>query len=158
MQPQPTAYGGSAVKRFQPTSSFGSQLMESLSPIREPTPTNATSNGAGPSPPSTSPPPTQPFQPSQPTQPTQQPNNAFPMAGQQTGMPNPFRQSNMFGSNPAPTGNMGGGGSFGVGGQNPSGQGFGGGMGAFGQFGGFGQNSQQQQQQQQQQQSGGSLI
>jgi len=36
LQPQATGMGGSTVKRFQPTSSFGSQLMETLPPIQEP--------------------------------------------------------------------------------------------------------------------------
>lgn len=36
LQPQKTGFGGSTVKPFQPTSSFGKSLMESLPPIAEP--------------------------------------------------------------------------------------------------------------------------
>jgi hypothetical protein len=46
LQPQRTGYGGSNVKPFKPTSSFGSSLMETLPPIPEPSPTTpGASNG-----------------------------------------------------------------------------------------------------------------
>ena len=181
IQPQPTGYGGSAVKRFQPTSSFGSQLLESLPSISEPTsplerPGSASAQA-------------QPGMPGQGSTPAfgQNTGGAFGGAGQGqnpipggmqaqgTGLPNPFRQSTFGlgqGQGSNPTGPSGFG-AFGPGspfaGQNrpPA-------AGAFGQpFGGapFGQQPQQNQNQpfqsgpfsqpfgqQQQQQSGGSLI
>lgn len=173
LQPQPTGYGGSTVKRFQPTSSFGSQLLETLPPIPEPgTNSNATSPAAGAQAQSTG----YPFQ----SQPQQQTGNG--LAPQMTGAPNPFRQST-FGSLSSPTGQPGqggqngmpnfGAGAFGAGspfaGQNsrpgqpqpqqPQQTGFGGGGGGFGgQFGQFGQFGQNTQQPQQQPQQSGSLI
>lgn len=46
LQPQRTGYGGSTIKPFKPTSSFGSTLMETLPPIPEPN-GNGGANGNG---------------------------------------------------------------------------------------------------------------
>ncbi|WWC95076.1 hypothetical protein V866_001928 [Kwoniella sp. B9012] len=126
LQPQQTGYGGSTIKPFKPTSSFGSHLLESLPPIQEP---GSNSNTA-----------------STPNKssiglPSQSTGFGQSLSPQMTGTPNPFRQS-MFGSlGPnSPSGGMGGmnsqhtgfgtigaGGPFGSGspfaGQNKQGQG-----------------------------------
>ncbi|OCF31610.1 ENTH domain-containing protein [Kwoniella heveanensis CBS 569] len=164
LQPQQTGFGGSGIKPFKPTSSFGSQLLESLPPIHEPGSTNsAETPGPG-------------------TTMSQSPLGAGGVQPQSTGFPgfgggnvggaggigslspqmtgaNPFRQSTFGSLSSQPTGFGGGagGGAFGAGtpfaGQNrPPGQ-QGGGMGQFGMFGG-----QPQGQQQGQQNQGGSLI
>jgi hypothetical protein len=165
LQPQQTGFGGSSVKPFKPTSSFGSQLLDGLPPVSAPTsPTGASSP--------------------QPTGGMQNQMTGFPGMGQQstgtgaqpaqgtggmgqfgqfganggvntgtaggvmsgtqaTGVANPFRQNSM------PTGGAGGGmgnmqfggqGAFGANspfaGQNQPGQGQGFGQGNFGQQGG----------------------
>ena len=158
LQPQQTGYGGSTVKRFQPTSSFGSQLLENLPPISEPGAGGSGTPGGGATSPS-------PFGgaggagglPSQGTgssfaQPGQtgQQGQQQGLSAQMTGTPNPFRQS-MFGGglgglSQQPTGAFGGAAGAGAG------------AGAFGAgspFAGqnrmaFGGPNQQQQQQQQQ--------
>nr|XP_019010611.1 uncharacterized protein I206_05085 [Kwoniella pini CBS 10737]OCF49392.1 hypothetical protein I206_05085 [Kwoniella pini CBS 10737] len=143
LQPQQTGYGGSTIKPFKPTSTFGSSLLESLPPIQEPgsTPTKSPSNLSG----------------------IQNQSTGFPFSGaqsngnqglspQMTGAPNPFRQS-MFGSlGPNSTGQGQGQGQ----GMNSQITGFGTiGGGAFGIGSPFaGQNVPQQQQQQQQQRQG----
>ncbi|WVQ83725.1 hypothetical protein IAT38_005869 [Cryptococcus sp. DSM 104549] len=139
LQPQQTGFGGSAIKPFKPTSSFGSQLMETLPPIQEPgasgSAAQSPAGGAGVQPQST----------------------GFPGFGgaggpgalspQMTGA-NPFRQSTMFGG-------AGGGAGAGGAGLNPQITGMGafggGGGGAFGASSPFaGQNQRPGQQQAQQ--------
>lgn len=166
LQPQTTGFGGSAVKRFQPTSSFGSQLVSELPPIHEPgsnaTSPNHVSPGVGNvNPQQTGFPGLSSF-----SQPQTQGQNGQPaqlgqqgLSPQQTGGPNPFRQS-MFGLNSNNTGGpsqpFGSGGPFGPMGSN----------GQSGPFGGSspfaGQNKPQGQPWQgafgQQQQQGGSLL
>ncbi|WVR09685.1 hypothetical protein IAU60_006760 [Kwoniella sp. DSM 27419] len=156
LQPQPTGYGGSNIKPFKPTSSFGSQLLESLPPISEPGSTPTKSPSAG-------------VQPQSTGFPGMNLNGGG--AGQQSLSPqmtgaNPFRQStfgNLGGgggsTSPFP-GQMGAqatgfGGAFGTtpfGGHNaqPGGQGGMNQFGMFGQQGGQGQGQGGQ--------SGGSLI
>ncbi|ORY25441.1 ANTH domain-domain-containing protein, partial [Naematelia encephala] len=194
LTPQKTGWGGSTVKRFQPTSSFGSQLLESLPSIPEPSPSATTPSanpnggngiqtqqtgfpgfGTG-----TSTGPTfgspSPLPQSQQNQHTglPQPNSFGQLQQQNTGLPNPFRQSmfNSLGSQPTGAGGFGasglGNGAFGssspVAGQNNntntqgqqpfSGQSstsvFGGGQQQQQPFGGGQQQHQQHQQQQQQ--------
>lgn len=164
LQPQSTGFGGSAVKPFKPTSSFGSQLYDGLPPVSSPP---STSPGVGAS-------------PQAPSGGIQNEFTGFPgmgsqstggagMQGQQTGMsqfgaggfgtqqnglPNPFRQGSM--SSPSP-----GGMPFG---SNPTGQQQqqqGGAFGANSPFAGQNRGPQQPQQQQNQSQGGfmgGSLI
>ena len=146
LQPQPTGYGGSTVKRFQPSSTFGSQLLESLPPIAA-SPTGAPGSSDGQ---------------------VQAQQSGFPGMGdfgrgqgqgqgqgngglqpQPTGVPNPFRGSTMFaqGTGANHTSGMGGGGAFGMNspfaGQNrpqPTGGNFEQAQsGAYGQQGAFGQ-------------------
>ncbi|OXB36061.1 hypothetical protein LQV05_005497 [Cryptococcus neoformans] len=169
LQPQPTGYGGSNIKPFKPSSSFGNQLMDSLPPLPEsgagsnPGSAVASPSGAGGvgsvQPQSTG----FPGLGSLSFQNTGNPAGSSAGTGgglmpQMTGAPNPFRQSTMFGGS-----------SFNAGGLNPQTTG----MGAFSglsAFGGqnhgqgqrmFGQQHQQQQQQKQpfqQQAQQGSLI
>lgn len=99
LQPQKTGIGGSAVKPFQPTSSFGKSLMESLPPIAEP----SASPSAGLQPQSTG----FPFHGGQFTSsPAASPGLAGPGAGAANGTPtgpgSPFGQahSNSFSAAP----------------------------------------------------------
>ncbi|WVF67385.1 hypothetical protein IAT40_002141 [Kwoniella sp. CBS 6097] len=169
LQPQQTGFGGSGIKPFKPTSSFGSQLLESLPPIHEPG-SNGTGTAGTPS-----------------TNQTQSPlgaggvqpqsigfpgfgGNAGPAGGAMGGLSpqmtgaNPFRQSTFGSLSSQPTGF--GGGAFGPGspfaGQNRTqGQGQGqaqGQQGGMGQFGMSGQPTGQYQSHGQQQAQGGSLI
>lgn len=163
LQPQQTGFGGSAVKPFKPTSSFGSQLFDGLPPVSSP---HSTSPGVGAS-------------PNAPSGGVQSQSTGFPgmgaqatggaqgmqnqqtglnqfgsgafsggmggggtMGSQQTGLPNPFRPGSI--SSPSP-GGMGM--PFGA---NPIGQQGGGGGGAFGANSPFaGQNRMPQQNQNQ---------
>jgi len=159
LQPQQTGYGGSNVKPFKPTSSFGSQLLDGLPPVSSP---NSTSPGVAAS-------------PQAPSGGIQSQMTGFPGMGQQstgsaggmgqfgafpgvganttgtgggmmsqnTGMANPFRQSTM---------SPGGGGGGGMG-NLPFGQGMN--AGAFGANSPFaGQNQNQNQNQNRNQQPG----
>ncbi|WWC92002.1 uncharacterized protein L201_006956 [Kwoniella dendrophila CBS 6074] len=109
LQPQPTGYGGSTIKPFKPTSSFGSQLLESLPTIPEPTGTPTKSPGAG-----------------NPSNGLQSQSTGYPfttssslnsnstggfqqqsLSPQMTGAPNPFRQSTFGGLNTQNTGAFG---------------------------------------------------
>lgn len=172
LQPQATGYGGSTVKRFQPTSSFGSQLMETLPPIQEPG-TN-TPGGGGMTSPSKQPQAGQSAFSFDGTGGQGQGQAQTSLSPQATGAPNPFRQSILGGGMGAqPTGQAQGGagqnafgGAFGSGSNATSGAfgGGAGGAGGIGQFGGMsnpggafgamspfaGQNARPQQQQQQQ--------
>lgn len=166
IQPQPTGYGGSNIKPFKPSSSFGNQLMENLPPLPE--------SGAGSNPGSAVASPSgahgvgavQPQSTGFPGlgslsfQNTGNPAGSSAGTGsglvpQMTGAPNPFRQSTMLGGSSSNAGRL-----------NPQMTG----MGAFSglsAFGGqnhgqgqgiFGQQQQQQQQPFQQQAQQGSLI
>jgi len=177
LQPQQTGFGGSTVKRFQPTSSFGSQLLENLPPIAEPgAGGNGTPNGGATSPlgggaSAGGPGGMQsqmtgyPFGQTQPGQLSgQQQGQHQGLSAQMTGAPNPFRQSMFAGA---------GGGGLGA---QPTGAFGGGAFGASSPFTGqqnrtgLGQPPQQSQQPPQQQsspfgafgqqgaQQGGSLI
>ena len=135
IQPQPSGYGGSNVKRFQPTSSFGSQLMVDLPPIHEP---GSTGTGSAAASPSTAVGGVNPQQTGFPGmigmggsggfgqgqgQAQGQGQGQNSLSVQQTGMANPFTQSMMFGGAPQ-------------GGQDGQGQGpQGGGVSTSGPFG-----------------------
>lgn len=124
LQPQQTGFGGSAIKPFKPTSSFGSQLLDGLGPVASPT----ASPGVGTSPQA----------------------HSGGVQAQSTGFPGMggAMQQNQFGA--ANAGGMGQQGT-GVGGQQSQGQGQLGALGGMGQqatgangggqqnqFGGFG--------------------
>ncbi|ODN95681.1 hypothetical protein I350_08398 [Cryptococcus amylolentus CBS 6273] len=160
LQPQQTGYGGSNIKPFKPSSSFGNTLMESLPPIPEPgsgagTPRQGQGQGVtSPSAgglsaqatgfpglgqggflqPSTT---GLPQSQSQPQQRQHQPQSQFgqTLSPQMTGA-NPFRQSTMFGAAPGAAAGAGAGGAFGSGGGSL------GGTGAFGGGAGGGLNPQ----------------
>jgi hypothetical protein len=88
LQPQTTGYGGSTVKRFQPTSSFGNSLMETLPPIPEPSANNPSQSGSTVASPAGG-------IGTQNTGFPFSPNNggAGGLTQSMTGVPNPFRQS-----------------------------------------------------------------
>nr|ODN81404.1 hypothetical protein L203_05663 [Cryptococcus depauperatus CBS 7841] len=168
LQPQQTGFGGSNVKPFKPASNFGSQLVDSLPPINEPSSSasganmvalpsqNSLSDAGGARLQNTGLPSTSSFTANQHSQLPQQQQQG--LTAQLTGA-NPFRQS-MFPNMMSSAGQMGGAGieaaafgtmagregTFAHQGQNQRHEG-------QGQFGMFGQNFSQQQNQQ-----GGSLI